>query len=249
MSLFVGTSGWAYPEWQPTFYPAGLARARYLSHYATVFGMCEVNATHYRVQSPETVAGWIAAVPPTFVFAVKAHRALLAGWGEADAGTRRPLTTRFLTSLDAFGHQLAAVLLKVPAELTRDDDALTGMLGLLQPYRVVVEFEHASWHDPAVAARVADAGGTVCLTDETDTPPAHLPAGPLAYVRLRARHYDPAFRARWRALLEHEATARDVFAVARHKDLPADDPHAGLGLARWLASPEGAGDSALAGSG
>jgi len=54
-------------------------------------------------------------------------------------------------------------------------------------------------------------------------------------VRLRADHYPDASRAGWKALLEREAGRRDIFAIARHAGLPADDPNAGLGFARWLA--------------
>jgi uncharacterized protein YecE (DUF72 family) len=46
VSLHVGTSGWAYKEWRPAFYPEGMPQARFLSHYASVLGACEINATH-----------------------------------------------------------------------------------------------------------------------------------------------------------------------------------------------------------
>jgi len=62
----------SYAEWQPAFYPPGLPNSRFLHHYATAMGACEVNATHYRIPSAATVAGWAEAVPKEFRFAVKA---------------------------------------------------------------------------------------------------------------------------------------------------------------------------------
>ena len=58
MSLHIGTSGWAYPEWKPGFYPADVPRARFLAHYASVLSGCEINATCYRLQRESTMAGW-----------------------------------------------------------------------------------------------------------------------------------------------------------------------------------------------
>ncbi|CAN0490284.1 unnamed protein product, partial [Phaeothamnion confervicola] len=75
-SLHVGTSGWAYREWKPAFYPEGLAQDRFLGHYGSVLSACEINATFYRLQSESSVERWAGAVPPDFRFAVKAHRRL-----------------------------------------------------------------------------------------------------------------------------------------------------------------------------
>ena len=56
MSLHIGTSGWAYPEWKPAFYPAGLPQSRFLAHYSAELTSCEINATFYRLQSESTAA-------------------------------------------------------------------------------------------------------------------------------------------------------------------------------------------------
>jgi len=61
-----------------------------------------------------------------------------------------------------------------------------------------------------------------------------LPEGRLAYVRMRAEHYEPEARDAWRDLLEHEAADRPVYAFTKHEGVPAGDPFAGVGLAEWL---------------
>ena len=74
MSLHVGTSGWAYREWRPAFYPEGLPQDGFLAHYASRLTACEINATHYRLQTADAVANWVAQTPESFRFATKAHR-------------------------------------------------------------------------------------------------------------------------------------------------------------------------------
>lgn len=236
MAVYLGTSGFAYREWQPDFYPAGLPQSRFLEHYASALTACEVNATFYRLQAPATIAKWAAAVPDGFRFAAKAHRGLTHGraWppGADDEGA---FLQRFLDSLSPFGDRLGAVLFQFPPYRRRDDAGLSAFLDSLPPdTRSALEFRHASWDDPEVAARVAAAGGTICLAETAGGVPDALPPGPRAYVRLRAERYSPDARDGWRELLLRESAARDVFAFAKHEGVPAGDPLTGVGLAAWL---------------
>ena len=49
--IFVGTSGYNYPEWKGSFYPADLAAAKMLPYYAARFPTVEINYTFYRMPS------------------------------------------------------------------------------------------------------------------------------------------------------------------------------------------------------
>lgn len=127
----------------------------------------------------------------------------------------------------------------MPPQRPRDDDWLDQLLEVLAPVApVAVEFNDASWFHAGLEDRLATAGGTVCVTDVAGDPPPRLPAGPMAYVRLRADAYTDAQREAWAQLLGAESAGRPAYAVARHKDLPPDDPHRGLGLALWLSGRE-----------
>src|SRR5438093_12780611 len=76
MTLFVGTSGWAYKEWRDGFYPVDLPERRFLEHYSGVLSACEINATFYRLQTKDTFTRWVEMTREGFRFAVKAHRRL-----------------------------------------------------------------------------------------------------------------------------------------------------------------------------
>ena len=72
--LYTGTSGWAYPAWKPDFYPAKLAAAKFLGHYATRLNTVEVNYTFRHYANEKTQNNWVAATPPHFKFSIKAHQ-------------------------------------------------------------------------------------------------------------------------------------------------------------------------------
>lgn len=246
MSLHVGTSGWAYAEWSPALYPPGLPKARYLAHYAGELTACEVNGTFYRLQSPEAVARWAAAVPPAFRFALKAHRALTHSRMFPPAPDDR-VRAGFVASLAPLGDLLGTVLVPVPEHRPRDESALDDLLTAVLPgLPLSIELKDASWDAPEVAERVAAAGATAVLTHRGGPPPESLPPGPHAYVRLRAERYGDGEREGWAELLTREALTRPVYAFARHEDLPPDDAHAGLGLARWLTMRVSAGSGRAA---
>jgi uncharacterized protein YecE (DUF72 family) len=234
VALYVGTSGWSYPQWKPDFYPEKLPQRRFLEHYGTQLSSVEINATFYRSQSPETLTRWANDTPNEFSFAVKAHRALTYFKKFAPEGDRGEFYTDFLKSLSPLGHKLGVVFMQFPAHRDRDDDQLRTLLDFLpDEHRYSFEFVNESWHGEDVKEALARLG-TLVYVDRDGQPPHALPPGPLAYVRLRLERYDDAQRRSWAELLQHEAGRRDVYAFIKHEEAEAGDPHAGVGLARWL---------------
>jgi uncharacterized protein YecE (DUF72 family) len=233
VTLRVGTSGWAYAEWKPAFYPADLPAKRFLEHYGRVLTACEINATFYRRQPPATFAKWAASVPRSFRFAVKAHGAITYGKELAPDRARR-IFDDFRKGVAALGASRGPILYQLHPERKRDDEQLARLLARAGAEPFAVELRDESWRAAEIEARVAEAGGTVCFTDEDARAPLSLPPGPIAYVRLRSERYTRKSREAWRELLEREARARDVYVFARHEGVKAGDPFTGVGLAQWL---------------
>jgi uncharacterized protein YecE (DUF72 family) len=239
VSLYIGTSGWAYPEWKPNFYPKELPRSRFLSHYASNLNSCEINATFYRIQSAGTFERWVHATPESFRFSVKAHRRLThSRYLPIDTDGRR-FMKEFMSSISPLGHRLGALLFQFPPHRERDDNSLEQLLALLPPSRrSAFEFRHPSWDSHQVADLVASSGSTICVAETQGGVPKRLPPGPLAYVRLRFEAYSDTARSAWKQLLTNEARERDVFAFTKHEGVPAGDAHSGIGLAEWLTQTE-----------
>lgn len=236
MSLFIGTSGWAYTEWKPDFYPADLPRSAFLSHYSERLTACEINATFYRLQSEGTFQKWAAATSGSFRFAAKAHRRITHARALGLSPERSEFVAAFFRSLEPLRPRLGAVLLQFPPYRSRDDEALTALLDALpEGLGYAFEFRNPSWEHHEVGALIGARGATLCLADKGGEPPESLPPGPLAYVRLRAERYDDDQRARWLDLLTSEAMQRDVYAFVKHEGVAADDAYTGVGLACWLA--------------
>ena len=72
MSIWVGTSGYNYPEWRGSFYPEKLAASKMLPYYAERFPTVEINYTFYRMPNEKLVGGWAAQTPSPYKLTLKA---------------------------------------------------------------------------------------------------------------------------------------------------------------------------------
>jgi len=235
MTLYIGTSGWAYPEWKPGFYPKEVPRSRFLEHYGSRLSACEINATFYKAQEGEVLDRWAQSVPAEFRFAIKAHRALTHGKSIAIDEWRGERLNEFIATISRFGEKRGPVLFQLPAYRKLDLPALESLLSRLpSDLRVAFEFRDDSWENDDVAQAIIERGGTICFADVEGRAPDALPEGRFAYVRMRAPRYSKERRAAWRKLLQREGAKRDAYVFTKHEGTEADDPHGGVGLAVWL---------------
>src|SRR5205085_5862100 len=160
-TLYVGTSGWAYPSWKPGFYPAGTASGDFLRFYAERFPTVELNTTGYRLPAEEQFDRWAAQTPPGFAFAPKLP------------GQRPQLAAEFSARVRRLGERLGPV--RVSVKSPRDEGLLELLLGSLDPsLRLAFDLEDPSWD--GVEGRLAEAGAVRVNDLETDAP--------FRYVRL-----------------------------------------------------------------
>ena len=217
--LLVGTSGFAYPDWAPKFYPPGTRADGLLRFYATRFPACELNNTFYQQPREPKVQAWLAATPPDFRFVTKAQRGGSFRAITADA----PAAIGWLTPpLRLFGERLGSVLFRVPKEIQRDDDRLVALLGAWpRDLRLTMEFQHPSWRVDEVLDLLRAAGSAWCTTDldeREDPPPLHVTA-PWLYIRLRRTAYTPDELAMWAARVSpFLAAGHDVYVFFRHDE-------------------------------
>jgi uncharacterized protein YecE (DUF72 family) len=235
MSLFVGTSGWAYKEWKPDFYPQDLPQKRFLEHYGDQLTACEINATFYRRQSDETFIRWREAVPDDFRFAVKAHRGISYTLDLSMHEGKVELIAGFRDSIANLKNKLGPVMIQFPHKDAQPEAVLELVDVMPDKIPYALDFRKQEvWDTPELRKGLSERGATICYSDRTGEVPNELPPGPVAYVRLRVERYTKEQRASWLDLFQKEAIERDVYVFVKHEAGPANDPLGGVALARWL---------------
>jgi uncharacterized protein YecE (DUF72 family) len=217
-TLYLGTSGFAYPEWKHgVFYPEGLKDREMLAYYASRFPSVEVNYTFRRFPTEKTLATWREGTPERFRFTLKAnqritHMRRLAG---ADGDVRD-----FLERCRVLGDRLGTVLYQCPPTLKYDRGLIEAFVGYLPPHpRAAMEFRHPSWREARELLLEQGIAWCVAETDEQDPGPDDLSWEPFGFLRLRKSEYrDEELRA-WADRIGPALQAgHDVYCYFKHED-------------------------------
>jgi len=128
--VWVGTSGYNYPEWTGSFYPADLAAKKMLPYYAARFPTVEINYTFYRMPTEKLVAGWAEQTPSPYQLTLKAPRRITHDSRLKDAGDS---VARFCEVAATLGDKLGALLFQLPPFLRKDLALLDSFLPQLPP--------------------------------------------------------------------------------------------------------------------
>jgi len=207
-AIRIGIGGWTYEPWRGTFYPEKWPQKRELEYASRHVTAIEVNGTFYSSFKPATFAGWRAAAPDGFVFALKASRYCVTRKVLAEAGES---IARFVgQGIVELGDMLGPILWQLPATRKFDADDIAAFLKLLPaseagvPLRHAIQVRHESFATPAFVTLCRAAGVAIVHGDSADYPALADVSGDFVYARLEdARDEEPAGYAaaaldRWR---------------------------------------------------
>jgi uncharacterized protein YecE (DUF72 family) len=216
MNLYVGTSGYSYPEWKGSFYPKKLPAKQMLPFYSERFRTVEINYTFRRQPTESVLQTWAGAVPADFQFVLKApeqitHRQRLRNAGAAVAD--------FLEMAGKLQERLGPLLFQLPPTFKKDAPRLRAFLALLPcARRVALEFRHSSWFDDEVFGLLRAHGAALCIADDADGPEVPVVAtADWSCLRLRRPEYDDAALKVWSQRVRHHDW-RDTFVFFKHED-------------------------------
>ncbi|HKT81202.1 MAG TPA: DUF72 domain-containing protein [Vicinamibacterales bacterium] len=215
--IWVGTSGYNYPEWKGSFYPEKLPPAKMLPYYAARFPTVEINYTFYRMPNEATVGKWAGETPSPYKLTLKAPRRITHDSRLKNCG---PLVAQFCQVAATLGDKLGAMLFQLPPNLKKDAGLLETFLDDLPPKAVAAfEFRHASWLDDDICERLQRRNLALCVADsEKLSTPVRVTAD-YAYFRLRDEGYTPADIAEWaQTIRTHTSNCRDVFVYFKHEE-------------------------------
>jgi uncharacterized protein YecE (DUF72 family) len=195
--VLAGASGYAFKEWQGTFYPEKIKSDEMLAFYAARLPTVEINNTFYRMPKPAVLENWAQATPPEFRFAIKASRRITHDARiKTDAADSVAYLYRMLASLP---DKLGAVLFQLPPNLKKDLPRLDAFLQMLPAgHRAAFEFRNESWFDDDTYALLRRAGAALVLSEREDNaPPPLVETAPWGYLRLRLEQYSDEDLKRW----------------------------------------------------
>jgi uncharacterized protein YecE (DUF72 family) len=215
--IWVGTSGYNYPEWKGSFYPETLPASKMLPYYAARFPTVEINYTFYRAPTPAILEGWSRATPEPYRVTLKAPRRITHDARLRDCAES---VQRFVETARTLGPKLGVLLFQLPPFLRKDVALLDDFLaGLPSGVAAAFEFRHVSWLDEAVYARLHARQLALCVADsERLSTPVELTAE-YGYFRLRDEGYTPEDISAWAdTIAARTEGCREVFVYFKHEE-------------------------------
>ncbi len=216
--IWIGTSGFQYPEWKGIFYPEKMPPAKMLAYYAQHFPTTEINYTFRRLPSDKTLANWIAQTPELFRFTLKAPETITHHQRLKDCGA---IMERFAEAARKLGNKRGALLFQLPPYLKCDAVRLEDFLAVFPPDLVpAVEFRHASWFTDEVFETLRKHQAVLCIADTEElTTPKVFTSDRAAYFRMRRVHYTEKELQEWADAIREQANRlADIYVYFKHEE-------------------------------
>lgn len=217
MKLWIGTSGFQYPEWKGTFYPEKMPPKQMLPFYAQHFLTTEINYSFRRIPSPKTIEAWMGATPPQFKFTFKAPQKITHF---SKLRNCQDTIEYFAAILNLLEDRLGAVLFQLPPTFAKDASVLKDLLSGLPPgWKPAFEFRHPSWFDDEIANVLREHHGALCFAESGEFATPLTCTADFGYLRLRREDYADADIERWARFLESKQTLwKEAFVYFKHEE-------------------------------
>lgn len=214
--IWIGTSGFQYPEWKGLFYPRDLAAKKMLAYYGAHFQTTESNYTFRTIPSLKALSNWSAETPANFRFSLKApqeitHFKKLRGCDEVLA--------RFWEAAVNLKEKLGVILFQLPPYLRKDIPLLKEFLTALpRGMKSAFEFRHESWFGDELFVTLRAKNAALCIADTEKLATPAVATADFGYFRLRDEGYAKKDIACWADVIaKQDQQAKDVYVYFKHE--------------------------------
>ena len=217
MAIWVGTSGYNYPEWKGSFYPEKLPTAKMLPYYAERFSTVEINYTFYRTPNAKLLEGWNRETPERFKLTLKAPKRITHDARLKDCAEKMDY---FVKTAATLGPKLGALLFQLPPNLKKDLARFDAFLETFPPKACATfEFRHESWLDEEIYGRLKARNLALCVADSEKLSTPVVITADYAYFRLRDEGYQKKDIVQWaQTIREKTAHCNDVYVYFKHEE-------------------------------
>lgn len=191
----IGTAGWSYKDWVPSFYPKNQSgKFDWLQFYSHYFNCIEVNASYYTYLSPRIVEGWIKKISDTddFIFHIKLHQDFTHKRKYDEQNIK---AVRYNLDLLKKSERLGGLLIQFPYSYVFDGSSVEHIKKLRDIFPDIncfVEVRHSSWKNNRAYQFFKENDLTYCTIDQPQIGQAiefePIITNDKAYIRFHGRN-------------------------------------------------------------
>jgi uncharacterized protein YecE (DUF72 family) len=202
--LYLGCSGFQYPDWKETFYPKGMDESKFLLYYYKFFNSVEIDSTYYSLPGEKTVNSWIAKIQgkEDFLYSLKFPRDVThdpEGITNNSIAIAKEFVSKVIIPIMDSGLLGSALLqlspfldpLKDPELIKKLDNLFSS---IYSDYRLSVEIRNKNFLANEVLPTFLDTlkkfSVALVSVDSPGLPFFHYPTSTFSYVRFHGRNSD-----------------------------------------------------------
>lgn len=202
--IYIGSSGFQYPDWRGTFYPKGLSENLYLGHYYKYFNTVEIDSTYYSFPGERTVNSWINKMrgKENFLFSLKFPRDVThdpGGITERSVNVAVEFVEKVVAPLGESGNLGAGLLQLSPfLDPLKDPSLLEKLETILSAigteYKFSLEVRNKNFLDQTILSEFLQLlkkfQVALVSVDSPGLPYFHYPTADFSYIRFHGRNQD-----------------------------------------------------------
>ena len=142
--VYIGCTGWSMKEWVGKVYPTGSKPGDFLKYYTEQFNTIELNTTHYRIPTDDTIAIWKATSTEDFRFCPKIPQIISHS---RDLGYGSGNVLAFCNAVQQLKEKLGCCFMQLPPYFGSNKLALLEHFVKNFPKHIplAIELRHESW--------------------------------------------------------------------------------------------------------
>lgn len=199
--FFVGTAGWSYKDWVPSFYPKTQStKFDWLSFYSSYFNFVEVNASFYTYLNTSIVESWTRKLEGNddFTFTIKLNQDFTHKRKYFEQNIKDTIANLSILQKQ---NRLGGLLFQFPYSFAFSEsnlDYIRKLIDLFDQFSCVVEVRHSSWNNDKVIGYFRNANITLCTIDQPQIGKS-ISFNPVltsenVYIRFHGRNYVSWFK-------------------------------------------------------
>lgn len=172
-----------YDHWgDGVFYPGDLPKNKWLDYYQRYFDTVEINNTFYHLPKVEAFKNWHKAVPPKFVYAVKANRFITH---IKRLNKAKDSVNLFMSRAKLLKENLGPILYQLPPRWKANPERLGDFVKYLpKKYINVFEFRDTSWFNDEIYSILKKNKLNFCIYSMPGVDCPSVVTGPVVYIRM-----------------------------------------------------------------
>jgi len=197
--IYIGTSGFSFPDWIGHVYPRDIRKSQMLRYYAFIwkFNALELNFTYYRLPSTKTIVSLLRSTPSDMIFTIKLPASVThQGWKKERVPEEDLMS--FLRAVEPMisERRLKAILAQFPFSFRYNERNLDYIASIADKanFKLAVELRNKSWDRESFYSWLRERGVSLVTVDEPRLP-GLFPYRPIltsetAYFRFHGRNPD-----------------------------------------------------------